>query len=125
LFLRQATALQLQKPIEDIPTDRSYFDLGLPSLAIAHLIGNMNQLLDEELQPSALFEYTDIRSLAAYLAETYPAKIHSLSVTRRAADLPPAKLTPLPPVPVDRERVLTQVLWQEASPDDGYEKLTF
>jgi polyketide synthase PksN len=149
LFLRQETALHLQKPIEDIPTNLSYFDLGLPSLAMVHLIKNMNSLLDEELSPGALFEYTDIQSLAAYLAQTYPARIDALTVVRRAAgpsdfaappDVHPAKLmisakaaTParqqVPATPtaaeVDRELMLAQVLWQGTSPDDGYEKVTF
>lgn len=106
LFLKQATAVQLQVPIESVPLDRSYFDLGLPSLSIAHLIRNLNQLLEEELSPSALFDYTDIKSLATYLAKTYPAKIDVLHVIRIAGDaspfeqsrpLHPAKPAPLRP----------------------------
>jgi len=152
LFLRQETALQLQKPIADVPTHVSYFDLGLTSLAIAHLIQNMNRLLAEDLSPSALFEYTDIRSLAGYLAQTYPAKLDAVRVVRRGGGqngpaehvgLAAAKPTPLSgkqnlsadagestaatsavPDPI-RARMLEQVLWQEASLDDSYEKVTF
>ena len=114
LFLKQETALQLQKPINSIPTNQSYLDLGLTSLAIAHLIRNTNQLLDEDLSPSALFEYTDIESMAAHLAQTYPAKIDAISVGRRS-------------VPdLNREQILEQVLWQENGlPNQSYEKVTF
>jgi acyl transferase domain-containing protein/SAM-dependent methyltransferase len=83
LFLRQETALQLQKPLEDIRTDQSYFDLGLSSLAMAHLIQNTNRLLGENLLPSALFDFRDIDGLASYLAAMYPAKIDALTVLRR------------------------------------------
>jgi acyl transferase domain-containing protein/tryptophanase/SAM-dependent methyltransferase len=129
LFLRQETALQLQKPIDDIPTDQSYFDLGLTSLAMAHFIRNMNRLFDDELSPSALFEYTDIRSLAAYLAETYPAMIDAWSVVRAGGPSPSvAEQDPVPVPPaehVDPEQVLAQLLWHEASLDESYEKVTF
>jgi len=153
LFLRQETALQLQKSIDAIPADQSYFDLGLTSLALANLIRNMNQLLEEELQPSALFEYTDIQSLAAHLAQTYTAKIDALWVERCRAQAhsgeqsQPAKLTPFSPTPsltarppelpqeppkatpseadAKDEALLEQIMWQEGTPDEGYEKVTF
>jgi polyketide synthase PksN len=137
LFLRQETALQLNQPIEDIPTDQSYFDLGLTSLAMAHFIKSMNRLFDEELSPSALFEYTDIQSLAVYLAETYPDRIDAWTVVRRAdgpsqsvgqpgpAKLPPLSVATPSAVHIDREQMLAQLLWEEASRDDAYEKVTF
>ena len=137
LFLRQETALQLQMPFEMIPADRSYFDLGLTSLAITHLIQKTNQLLGENLSPSALFEYRDIESLAAYLATTYPAKVDAIAVTRRPQPKPQSAAAPLLPatstpsctsVPVDdlsSEQILENVLWLEAALDDSYEKVTF
>ncbi len=146
LFLKQEAALQLRKPIESIPANQSHFDLGLTSLAIAHLIRNLNLLLEEDLSPSALFEYTDIQSLAAHLARTYPGKIEALGVRRAKGshdvtrekrtplssepDFSMARpVTPLPaaaPLPdTSRERMLEQVLWQEALFDDSYEKVTF
>jgi 3-oxoacyl-(acyl-carrier-protein) synthase/acyl carrier protein len=148
LFLKQETALQLQRPIDDVPTNESYFDLGLTSLAIAHLIRNLSQLLDEDLSPSALFDYTDIRSLAVYLAHTYAGKIDTLYVVKQESGEPqlqhwnlhPAKLTPLarkqePAViaatplvvpELTREQVLEQVLWQDdAIAAENYDKETF
>jgi hypothetical protein len=105
LFLKQEIALLLRKPIEDIPADQNYFELGLPSLGIAHLVQKTSALLDENLSPSALFEYQDIQSVAAYLAITYPTKIDSLSAVRRKnghthsgaqRQMHVANLTPLP-----------------------------
>ncbi len=105
LFLRQETALQLQKPLEDIRTDQSYFDLGLSSLAMSHLIQNTNRLLGENLLPSALFDFRDIDGLASYLASMYPAKIDALTVLRRTGSpissgerrhAPAVDLTPFP-----------------------------
>jgi len=83
LFLKQEIALQMQKPIEEIPTDQSYFDQGLTPLRMTQLMQKLNRLLDENLSPSALFDYTDIRSLAGYLAITYPAKIGGIVVVRQ------------------------------------------
>jgi polyketide synthase PksM len=106
LFLRQETALQLRKPIDQLSTDQSYSDLGLTSLAAIDLIQKTNRLLDTDLSPSLLFEYTNIRSLAAHLAITYPARIAALTVVRR-------------------EDFLEKVLWRESSLDKGYEKVAF
>ncbi len=78
LFLKQEAALQLRQPIENIPTNQSYFDLGLTSLGIARLIQKTNQLLGENLSPSILFEYRDIQSLAGYLAATCSTKIDAV-----------------------------------------------
>jgi len=83
LFLKQETALQLHRPIEEISTNMSYFDLGLSSLAITTLVHKINKLLNESLSPTTLFEQKDIRSLAAYLAATYPVKLDALTVIKQ------------------------------------------
>lgn len=96
LFLRQETALQLQVPIDGIPTGRSYFDLGLTSLGLTDLIQKTNRILGATLSPSVLFEYRDIQSLAAYLALAFPAKIDALAVVRRNGS-PAHAAEPRPP----------------------------
>ncbi len=105
LFLKQETAFQLHKRIKEIPTNMSYFDLGLSSLAITTLVHKVNRLLNESLSPSALFEQRDIQSLAAYLAATYPSKIDALIVIRQEVGqthsekqrkVRPSNLAPLP-----------------------------
>lgn len=105
LFLKQETALQLQKQIEKVPTDCNYFALGLTSLGLTHLIQRLNQLLDKNLAPSTLFEYGDIQSLSAYLAAAYPSEVAAVTVVRAKAkengaaqqrQLDPGTLTALP-----------------------------
>src|SRR5260370_16923167 len=105
LFLRQETAREVQKAIEKISTDQSYFDLGLTSLGVIHIIQKTNLLLDENLHPNALFEYRDIQSLAAYLVKAYPFKVAAVIATRNNAKgdesaaqrrITPATLAPLP-----------------------------
>ena len=127
LFLKQETAMQLGMAIEEVPTTLSYFDLGLGSLALAVLIRNLSEILDEDLSPSALFDYVDIQSLAGHLARTYPHRIDALKITRVAPAVGhphPAKLHVFSEL--DREQVLEQVLWQEDPLlESGYEKITF
>jgi Phosphopantetheine attachment site len=153
LFLRQEMALQLQKPLETIPADQNYFDLGLTSLVIAHLVQKTSRLLEEDLSPSALLEYSDIRGVASFLAATYPARIDALTVVRRngspvhsgeprqiqhtdlsrLARLPIKSATPpvhehTPDVPsyvMSRDEMVAQVRWEEAAPLDGYDTMTF
>jgi polyketide synthase PksN len=90
LFLQQEIALQLQQPLDDISADRNFFDVGLTSLGIADLVQRTSRILDDDLSPSALFEYRDIHSVAAYLAATYPASINALSVVRLRESESPA-----------------------------------
>lgn len=101
LFMKQEAALLLGRRIDEVPMTTSYFDLGFSSLAIANLIRKTNALIGEELSPSALFEYKDIRSLSTHLATTYPAKIDALRAIRCAPQAemqggPDRVLTPLP-----------------------------
>ena len=147
LFLRQEASLQLQRPLDQIPTDRSYFDLGFSSPAISNFIQAINRLLDENLSLSVLFDHRDIRSLAAYLAATYSNKIDAQTAIGQR---PRRRVTTLVPLPrktffsdrlarssseqtsattleseMSGEQLLEEISWQEASHDDRYEKVTF
>ena len=114
---------------------------------------NACKLLEENLSPSLLFEHRDIQSLAAYLAATYPAKVDAVTAVRQGQGEPQSadrleirapRLTSLAgtrrvsegPATTPRsqagatasmsiEEILERVSWQEASPEDGYEKVTF
>ena len=152
LILRQEVAIQLQKRVEDIPTDCSHFDLGLSSLAITKLVQDANRLLGEELSPTVLFEYPDIQSLSAYLAARYPAKVDAVMAIRRTVESGETrrrfaqlssrrrpmsiKVRPVrsshEPAPIAASaadtnglHALNDVLWQDAVLADGYEKVTF
>jgi hypothetical protein len=153
LYLSQELALLLRLPIESVPVDQNYFDLGLTSLAIAHLVEKISRLLEEDLSPSALLEYSDIRGLASYLAATYPATIEALAVASRNGSearstkqrrTQPARLTRLPRkrmlsvrsaqeqttaapshTDVSPEQIVAKVRWQEESPEEAYDTMTF
>ncbi len=129
LLLRQEASVQLQLPIDQIPTDRTYLDLGLSSLAITKLVQDTNTFLGEDLSPSMLFEYPDIQSLAAHLAATYPARIDAVLAIRRTKSASSSEPRPVESTPLPRgsdcESVLGEVVWQDAALEDSYEKLTF
>ena len=153
LFLRQEAASLLKKPIADVPLTLSYFDLGLASLEIANLVKKTNDLLGEELAPSALFEYKDIQSLSGYLSETHREKVDAIVVSKRVADqaqaeqqrpeiealprrrmsvvdVPHSMAAPPPVVAIPRpaiseEDVMSDIVWHEISHDDSFDKITF
>jgi acyl carrier protein/SAM-dependent methyltransferase len=83
LFLKQEAAFQLQRSIDEVSTEQSYFALGFTSAASTTFIEAINRLFDMDLSPSVLFDHRDIRSLAAHLTETYPAKILALTAVRQ------------------------------------------
>ena len=75
LFLRQELARKLQRPVEEIAPDQSFFEAGLTSLDVTDLIEKTSQLLKENVSPAAAFEHPDVRRFAAYLAATYRIEI--------------------------------------------------
>ena len=79
-FIRQTIAQQLGQSFDDIALERNYFELGLTSLEITHLVQQINQLLDISLSPGDVFDYWNIDKLAAYLAEQHHSKIASLAL---------------------------------------------
>jgi 3-oxoacyl-(acyl-carrier-protein) synthase/thioesterase domain-containing protein/acyl carrier protein len=80
LFLAQETASLLRMPRADIDVGRSFIDLGFDSIGMASLIQKIIDLLDENLSPSVVFNYTDIGSLGRHLAESYRPKIDRIHV---------------------------------------------
>lgn len=81
LFLKQEIARQLKSPIEEIPADRNFIDLGMNSIGVADLIIKTDKLLQANLSPSVLFKHPDIGSLAQYLAQTYAEALDALIVS--------------------------------------------
>jgi 3-oxoacyl-(acyl-carrier-protein) synthase/thioesterase domain-containing protein/acyl carrier protein len=80
LFLAQETASLLRMSRADIDVGRSFIDLGFDSIGMASLIQKIIDLLDENLSPSVVFNYTDIGSLGRHLAESYRPKIDRIHV---------------------------------------------
>lgn len=150
LLLRQEVARQLHKSVNAVSTDLTYFELGLSSLGIMNLVHKINELLEESLLISVVFEYRSIQSLAAYLVATYPSKIANLTTNtvEEVSQYPEAgeKITPLhkendfsglPPFADEQidsrisksaiidGHVLERIWWHDESLDESYEKVTF
>jgi acyl transferase domain-containing protein/enoyl-CoA hydratase/carnithine racemase/acyl carrier protein/SAM-dependent methyltransferase len=66
--LRAMVARRLGRPAAEVPTNVGFYDLGLDSVALLELRGELEGLLGVELYPTLLFEFTDVGSLAAQLA---------------------------------------------------------
>lgn len=101
-FLSQETAILLRMPRAEIDVGQSFIDLGFDSIGMAALIEKMIALLDENLSPSVVFNYTDIGSLGRHLAEQYQSKIEGIHVVRVAAasaSARPAAAAPAPAKP--------------------------
>lgn len=84
LFLAQETAILLRMQRAEVDPGTSFLDLGFDSIGMAALIEKMINLLDENLSPSVVFNYTDIGSLGRHLAEQYRSKVEGIHVVRAA-----------------------------------------
>jgi 3-oxoacyl-(acyl-carrier-protein) synthase/thioesterase domain-containing protein/acyl carrier protein len=84
LFMAQASAYQLGCPIGDIDEDVDFISLGFNSIDMAGMIQQLIDLLSENIAPSLVFKYRDIRSLARYLADAHPAKLERIRVAKAA-----------------------------------------
>jgi acyl transferase domain-containing protein/aryl carrier-like protein len=85
LFLAQETAGLLRMPRADVDVGLSFLELGFDSVGMASLINKLIGLLDENISPSVVFNYTDIERLGRHLAENYRAKIDGIHVLGKAA----------------------------------------
>jgi polyketide synthase PksN len=145
-FMRQEVSLLLRRPWQEVPLTASYFDLGLSSLATVELLRKTNQLLGIELSPSTLFEYRDIRTLAAHLAQAHAEAVEGLNVFRTAVDggdsgparpaldpwpRRPRRATAVQPVAEARvsapsvDDILARIQLHEPAEVDGYEQTSF
>ena len=58
-----------------MPVDTPLMGAGLDSIAAVDLVSTLSQRLDTELEPTALFDYPTIESLAKYLNELMEPEI--------------------------------------------------
>ena len=84
LFLLQETACLLQVPREDIDVGRNFLQLGFDSVAMAMLVRQLIELLDENISPSVVFSHPDIESLGRHLAGKYRDTIDRIHVVATA-----------------------------------------
>ena len=84
LFTAQASARLLGRPIDDIDEDLDFISLGFDSIGMAGVIQQLIDLLSENIAPSLVFKYRDIRSLAQHLAQAHPFKVERIRVAKLA-----------------------------------------
>lgn len=82
LMMKQELFYQLQISMEKIDTRGTFFDLGADSIVMTALLGNINRLLETSIQPSIVFEYASIDSLANYIATNYSEKVSCIGVEK-------------------------------------------
>ncbi|MBL6449571.1 hypothetical protein JMN32_24880 [Fulvivirga sp. 29W222] len=85
LFLKHEIALQLQKPMTEIADDINFLDLGMNSIGLITMIAQINDLLEINISPAILFNYSEVKTLSEYLGENYSDKIKKVSVTKDKA----------------------------------------
>ncbi len=81
MFLKQEIALQLNKPIGKISDDINFLDLGMNSIGLVTLIAQTNDLLQINISPAILFNYSEIKTLTQYLVKSYPEKVQNMGMT--------------------------------------------
>ncbi|MBP5934673.1 KR domain-containing protein [Streptomyces sp. LBUM 1476] len=78
--VRRLIADALNRDAGELEPAVGYYELGIDSVSVLELVGQLERELGKSLPPTLLFEYTTIRDLAAYLDEHHPV----------AAQTPPA-----------------------------------
>jgi amino acid adenylation domain-containing protein len=81
--------------VERVGVLDGFYDLGGTSLQAAMLASRLQNSLNQRIQTAALFDYTDIASLANHLAETYPDTIAERFGTSRCSGAAAATMDPV------------------------------
>jgi acyl transferase domain-containing protein/acyl carrier protein len=71
--LRSMVGTLLNIRPEEVDLESGFYDQGLDSRHLLQLVQDLEQKLGSQLYPTLLFEYTNIRELAGYLAEEHGA----------------------------------------------------
>ncbi len=95
VFLIQALALQLHRPIDVGHCDASLFDLGVTSVGVVSLVHAIESAIGARIEPHVFFDHPSIASLSAHLSshhaaafrQTLPAPAVPASAGRVADDL--------------------------------------
>ncbi|MEM9214083.1 MAG: SDR family NAD(P)-dependent oxidoreductase [Cyanobacteria bacterium P01_F01_bin.150] len=89
-------AQELGMPAQKLDLNKSFADYGLDSIWLAQLASKLNQQLAERLDPSILYEYSSLHSLASWLASEQAPTL------KANADHNPNPQNPVEPNPIDR-----------------------
>ncbi|WP_197540711.1 MULTISPECIES: acyl carrier protein [Kitasatospora] len=101
LVVDEFRASLLLEPGEELPLERSFFDLGMTSLRLTELKQRLERRLDCAISANTLFNEPTVAHLVAYLAE--------LVLPREEAPAAPAPVTAEP----DGERALVDHLLRD------------
>ena len=140
-----STALKID--VAQIPSDEPLTEYGVDSIIGVNLVRELSETLqiEDELEPTSLFEYSTVDQLAQYILKQWPDRIAAHVAHVRGAPAPVSARTDATPAVEDArvppsheqanttppdadaaaEQALATVLWEEASLDESYETLTF
>jgi 3-oxoacyl-(acyl-carrier-protein) synthase/enoyl-CoA hydratase/carnithine racemase/acyl carrier protein len=93
--LRRMTADIQGKQPEEVDLDEGYYEQGLDSSNLLEMVQKLENKLGQQLYPTLLFEYTNIRELAAYLEKEYAEsyiKLLTMTKETRQAEMPPTEI---------------------------------
>jgi 3-oxoacyl-(acyl-carrier-protein) synthase/acyl carrier protein len=74
-WLTELLARELKMDPERLDSEAPFQDYGVDSVLLAQFLGRINEKLDEPLDPSILYEYTDLASLSQRLVRTETASL--------------------------------------------------
>lgn len=83
--LRSIVAKMLDRNPDDINSETGFYDLGLDSTQLLKIVRQIEAKLGEQLYPTLLFEYTNLRDLAAYFQKKHGAAYASKVVNDKNA----------------------------------------
>ncbi|MCI4185726.1 SDR family NAD(P)-dependent oxidoreductase [Dickeya dianthicola] len=78
-ILKKILADTLAKSTQEIESDVGYYELGLDSAGLLQMVQSLEQSLKVKLNPTLLFEYATVGTLAEYLLERYPESFRSFA----------------------------------------------
>ncbi|MCX8128559.1 MAG: KR domain-containing protein [Clostridia bacterium] len=74
-WLAEVFSNELKLPPEKLDMDRTFQDYGIDSILMAQLTNTISKLAADSLDPSIMYEYSNITALSAWLENTYAAEI--------------------------------------------------
>nr|DAC82029.1 TPA_exp: polyketide synthase [Kiritimatiellota bacterium] len=78
-LLKRTLASKLKTSAEAINTESGYYEMGLDSSMLLEVVKELEGHLSISLGPTLLFEYTTVKELSAYLAQTYGEDVQGVS----------------------------------------------
>ncbi|HWU86503.1 MAG TPA: beta-ketoacyl synthase N-terminal-like domain-containing protein, partial [Kofleriaceae bacterium] len=90
---RATIAAFLKLRVEDVPTDEGLEALGMDSIAVNEVTGQLSQQLAIDLPATLMFEYTRIDEMVAHVLEAHAAELGAVSVERSSRPSPAVERT--------------------------------